>query len=762
MSQSSFDLSGSTGPLAIDYIAPLVLLYNPDGGDPFTWLPNVVCTFVGEVAGPAPPTARFRYIMDDALDLNLGWPSRVDEIWPLGSSGPYVVQPDDRLVVMATNPDGSSLFLFDGFAQIPQADLSENSEQATFTAVGVAIREFDNPISGRTQRDSHPDGIQDTSGDSDVAIDLPCRFNPSDETYDDDGGFQPNKTPDNYDTAAQTDEDDGSTTPAHPVFVQVGIQGRDEDESPAYWSISDALKYILAEYNPTSQWTSYPALSTLDDLLETAYPEDETGAITDGDVKTDPLLLRDFDASNAPWPDAVATLLGYAGFLMRWDLDTGTDGMPTTYLRIYRADMLSETPLKQLYLDVPGSSLAQGSRNNACQIHLARDSNAIVNAWQVETSQRLIEVSIYLAPLYQPAAGDETASASKTSGRNQFTNTNLTANNATATDRRKYRWYGADEIGDGFWSAVGSKWTTGTPLDLTPVFPDDEDKKPTYAVRYRKAAGRLVTEDSQNRPLRARLDIAFGVDNSGPIVAPADDQTQWYPVPHGWRLLPDRLGIEVTCEDPEQWSTGDKGLPGGGDIRGIAWWANPPSSIGGVDTGGSPPTLRLTCVIEDDLRMPISVGKRVGSPTQFARWRVADGRDHFQYTSIDKSSANYASQGGDGTDPFVVRDDTDAAMGHARALQRAHEMPPLAGSIQMPGTIGFYEIGDRVSYISGRGIQLYQSAGQAQGELVTYPVVVAREFTLEDGDIYTTIHLSDMRAAPRMHAAVHRDHGNSY
>ena len=103
-----------------------------------------------------------------------------EQVWPIDAQGPYVVNPDDRLVVMAPNPDGSPLILFDGFAQVPQVDVTPRSQRVTFTAVGVAVREWDSPISGRVQRHSDPVGLQDTSGDSDVQIDLPCRFNPSD------------------------------------------------------------------------------------------------------------------------------------------------------------------------------------------------------------------------------------------------------------------------------------------------------------------------------------------------------------------------------------------------------------------------------------------------------------------------------------------------------------------------------------------------------------------------------------------------------
>lgn len=746
MAQGQFDLTGSTGDLSTPYLAPGVFRFDPTNPDsPFARLPNVVCTHISENAGPAPPAARFRYIQDDNLDANMGWPARVDELWPLDATGPYVVNADDRIVVMTQDQDGNTLYLFDGFAQIPECALDGRDERATFAAVGVAIREFDNPISGRVQRDSDPEGIRDTSGDSDVETDLPCRFNPADRSYGDDGGFRPNRTPDNYDTT----QADDSEYPTHPVFVQEGIEGRDADKSPAYWSIADALKYLLAEFNPDSKYTEYPALGTLDSILNVVYAKDDTAIFDAGDIQTDPLLIRDYDASNRPWPEAVAELLGYAGFLMRWDLQADSDGMPATYLRIYRADMMSETPKKSLYLDAPGNSLADGSPNNVVRAHLARDSNAIVNAWQVETSQRTVEIGIYLAPLYQPVTGDASASAWK-----QYTLSSLKATDASAAMRRKYRWYGVDELADGHYDLSEEEWVTDKPFDFTGVFPTDEDTGAyTYCNRYRPAAGHLATTDDEGGPIRARLDVAFGVDLSTPaFVLPGDVPagTKWFNIPGGWRLLPDRLGIEVIVDNPEEWTF--KGQESSGTsllkLSGISWWADPskiPAAINGVTTDGKAPVLRLTCVIQDDLRMPISAGKRKGSPTKFARWRVADARDHFQYVTIDKSSANWAAQGGTGTDPVVVRDDTKAATDHARALRSAHEMPPLAGSVTLQGINPYYGIGDRVDRIKGRDIKLYTNAGTAQGELPSYPVVVCREYHLEPR-VYTTIHLTDLRA----------------
>lgn len=744
MASGSFDLTGATGPMSVAVTAPYVYLYSPSGAaTPLQWLPNVVFLGVSERTGPTPSTATFEYIQDDNLGMVFGWPSRIDQIWPLDASGPYVLQSDDRLLVVQSNPDGTPVYLFDGFAQIPQADITDRSERATFTAIGVAIREFDSTIVGRFQRNGDPTGIQDTTGNSDIAVGMPCRFNPADRSYGDDSGYRPNKTPANYDTNP-VDSNGNSTGPAHPVFTEENIQGRPINQSPAYWSIPDAIRYILATSNSKSTYTQYPALSTLTTLLQSAYAA--PGApITAGDITTDPLLIRDYDASNKPWPEAVADLLRMAGFLMRWDLETDDNGNPATYLRFYRADLLSQTPVKSVYLDDPGNSLASGSANNATRLHLARDSNAIVNAFAVEAAQREVEITVYLAPLYQPASSDATLTtpASTTTGRAQFIRANLEANGASATTRRKYRWYGADELGDGQWSSLAGSWITGQKLDLSTVFPPDSPASPNYVARYRPGVRQLAATDSLGVPLHARLDIAFGVGSSGGEVQPSGTNYTWFPIEGGWRLLRDRLGIEVTAEDPENWTTGNPSLP---RIAGISWWASPPSLINNtIPTNGLPPLLRLTCLIRGDHSILAAVANRPASPTQFARWRTVDARDHFAYTTINSSSVNYANAGPmPNNAPIVVRDDTTAATSFANALQRAHEMPPLAGTVTIPGIVTYYEIGDRIATIAGRDIALYQSAGSLQGELPTYPTIVGRSIRCEDR-FYTELHLCDFR-----------------
>ena len=224
----SFDLDNTAPALYGDAMAAGVYLYTPGADDPFFLFPNVRCLRIDYREGPEPPVARFEYVMDDTLAINLGWPSQFEQLWPIDAQGPYVVNPDDRLVVMALNPDGSPMILFDGFAQVPQVDVTPRSQRVTFTAVGVAAREWDSPISGRVQRHSDPSGLQDTSGDSDVQIDLPCRFNPSNTDVGSRGGYLPNRTPYDKDTVQSL----GEISLDHPVFLDPGIERSPDPRGP--------------------------------------------------------------------------------------------------------------------------------------------------------------------------------------------------------------------------------------------------------------------------------------------------------------------------------------------------------------------------------------------------------------------------------------------------------------------------------------------------------------------------------------------------
>ena len=457
----SFDLDNTTPPLYGDALPTGVYLYDPDADEPFSLFPNVRCLRIDYREGPEPPVARFEYIMDNALAINLGWPSQFEELWPIDAQGPFVVNPDDRLVVMAQNPDGSPMILFDGFAQVPQVNVTPRSQTGDLHGGrrgGPGVGQPGQRPRPAPFRPGRPPGH--LGG-------FRCRRRPAVSLQS--GGLrrrQPRRLPAQPDARRR-----GYRAVARRHLPgPSGLHGPGDRTRPrprAYWSISDAIKYLLAEYNGSQTYTSYPSLDSFDDLLEVESPPSGQATFDSEDADTSPLTVRDYDASNRPYPEVIADLLSYAGFVMRWDTGADADDLPSTQLRIYRRDGAATSPVKSVYLAAAGAPTLDPSQNNIALLHLARDGNSIVNAWQVETDQRLVEISVILAPLYQPSAGDAQSSA-----RKQFFRSSWNAS-TTATTRRKYRWYGADECGDGHWTRGGS-WSS-TPFDFSSVFPPDDD-----------------------------------------------------------------------------------------------------------------------------------------------------------------------------------------------------------------------------------------------------------------------------------------------
>ena len=762
----SFDLSYGTNFIA-GYAAPVAVykFANPGQASNYQLIPNVRCLGIDNREGPDPPTARFQYILDDTYAATLGWPSQFQDLWPLDAQGPYVVQNDDRVVVATQNPLGGPLVLFDGFAQIPQVDVSPTGQAVTFTAVNVAIRAFDIPVSGRTQRNSDI-LIRNTSGSSDIRTNLPTRFNPANHAIGNRGGFLPNCTPDNYDTNAPQ----GFSYPVFcdPLAPWATLPGglAIPRLATTYWTVGKAIRYLLARYNPDQFWVQNPDFSTLDDALVDYSPADGFDVMSPRNPASyvkNPVMIRDYDATNKPWPRVVADLLAYAGFYMRWETITDLYGNPATGLVFYRRDEFSRSPDKPVYLGEDVSVADWPS--NTTGIRLARDSSAVVNAFQVETSPRQVEISIIVLPLFQPTAGDEAPPAC-----NQFIEANWTPN-TDINIRRKYRWFGADELGEGHWGIApgGVPAQSTTPCQFTDpdgnyqVFPPDDNGNPTFTKRYRPGHNTLISRDSSGRPLRATLQIILPqhkdtgnlIATDPFIMAPGafdaldGDGLVAYDIPNGWDLLPDRLGIVVTADDPQNWMTGAPvGIgtaPVLDRIDAIGWWANPTKYTDGP-TYGKTPLLILTVTIDDDLIPDVTANTRLVSPTRFNRWRVVDGRDHFKYTLGDPSSRYFAQMGGAGQDSVVVRNDTPAAQAHANQLRSKHEFPPTSGSITIPYITDYYEVGDQINIISGRNVNLQTNVGVPQGEAPIFPWVVGISWGFENDRQNTTLLLSDRRA----------------
>jgi hypothetical protein len=728
----SFDYNPYPPQLALDAIPIGVFLY--DRGQGYSLLPNIRCDQIQYKEGIEPPAARFSYILDEVAAFNNGWPSQFDQIWPLAvTPSQYVVANDDELVVLALLPDNTTRVLFHGFARVPRTDLTAVSQNVTFVAVGVAILCWNTPIGGRTERDA-----DNPQNGNNIQTDLPVRFNPAGTGTRAIGGYLPNCTPDGYDVGA------GGENP-YPVFLDPNVDRMPDPRT--FWGLSKAVRYILANWNtPTlGSLVDNPDFGALDALLQNRRPVqgaeffDPENAQT---YQTDPNRIRDYDATNRPWPEVVAELLRFYGFGMRWVCTNDGNGQPYDYLEIYRKDAAGPTDPKQLYLPPSGSDIS-AVLANVSTMHAAFDFQAVANSFYIETAPQRYEVSVILAPAFQPQAGDETAA-----NRVQFRKSALDTANSSATTRAKYRYYVADECGDGHWSLAQRQWQTN-PIDFSSIFqlPNGNPQNlPTYVRRYRAGRNTLFSKDLNNKPLKAQLAMSRDYNGADSPCVWDNVSGTWQQIDGGWSLMEDRLGIEVTVDDPESWNIGKP--PAGiaaqeptGVLHGIVSLSNPSTTIQTEKMFW----LRLTTVIEADYGIESTAPRRDASPLLSPVLRRVDARDHFRFDVIDGSSAFNQSPGVD----QIVQNDSVAAMTQACQLRSAHEFPPLTAALTIPMLVDYAQIGDRISQINGRDVWLYVNAGIEQGEAPSYPSVVGLTWDFQEGKQSTTLQLADRRLEPQ-------------
>jgi hypothetical protein len=141
---------------------------------------------------------------------------------------------------------------------------------------------------------------------------------------------------------------------------------------------------------------------------------------------------------------------------------------------------------------------------------------------------------------------------------------------------------------------------TNFALDLSPLFPDDDDGNPTYVRRYRPGSHKLITLDQSKKPRRAMLH--YSQNYSGPYPAVWNGSGTWTQIPGGWTLRGEAARHPGHDQRrPEQWYVG-KNTP---ELKGITWRANPPA--------GKQFFLMLTTVIDDDIMLPSVVPARVAA-----------------------------------------------------------------------------------------------------------------------------------------------------
>jgi hypothetical protein len=669
-------------------------------GDQYEPLPNIEVLTIQLSEGADPGAARFCYVFDPlgpAAD-----PQAFEQAMAVDSHLPGVVQNDDRLVVMTVYPDGSPLILFDGFAQVPELSYAPSHELVTFSASGVAVREWDTPIGGALVRDA-----DDPTGGADTGTDLVAYFNPQ---------GRPNATP----AGADAEDASGNT---YPTFLDPLVV-RDPDVRRA-WTLPMAIRYLCYRENADQMYVLNPAGDAIDGLLDSRAPEGAGLNLTDpATYASEPLEVPDYPATGKAWPNVVEDLLRPNGFGMAFRLATDRGGLPSTALDLFRLQDSSPAVVKDLYLQTRGSAL-DPAQTNMSAARLSRDMTGVANAYSVESQLVRYEASFVLAPGFPIAAADSQSAASLAAF-------NLNDPAFSSTNHDKYRLFVFDETGEGHWDwSSSSTVTTVAPLDSI-LAGDDPDNAQTYARRRRVPLGELFTLDPNRKPLRAQLSIS--TDYAGEQPAVWDGSGTWQPIHGGFELLRDRLGIWINVANPNGWAVGPSSTANApfpsGVVRGIE------AQTGAI---GKKFALRLTCVIEGDQIIPATADRRPSSPTTYQVLRRVDARDrYFKHVIAPNSEFN-------ATDSFVTsRDDTQDALAEADARRLAGESGEVRGTVTIPRFTNAYQIGDRIRSILGRNLSLRTNAGAPTEEGEVYPAVVGLTWDF-DGKQHTILRLSDQR-----------------
>lgn len=686
-------------------------------------LPNIKCLSIHYVEGPTPPTAQFEYVLDDS-DPSSPFPTQLEDLWPLTATGPYVVQPDDELIVVEVRERQRPYLVFHGFAQVAQVVAQGNGQRITFGASGAAVRLWDTVVEGATYRPTS--APQD--GDP-LEVDLPTWFNPE---------GRPNCTPDDHDVDAGADkarpvflQDDDAVDPDHP---DKGSDGQTR------WTLGKFVRYLAWTCNADETYVKNPVAptGTLDDYLRAIAPKKDVPYFDVADPATydaNPIEIRSYDATGKPWIEAVADQLRKYGFEIFFELTPDDDGLPDNRIVIYRKDGLDGVSPKALYLPPAGSSLADGLPGFA-GFALARDGHSPANEFVVESKPTRFELTAVLAPGFTPDPADcASPTAIAAFDRSK-------AADGDDDVRKKYRYYLFDEAGLGHWDSGTSAWVdAGEPTSLDDVLGAPANGVDKYVARRRPGAGKLISLDDVGKPRRAKLEISRDYAGDAPAVwDPSDTTSTWRTLGEaGWTLDKESLAIWINADNPETWRLPRAdGVQAPGDmVRAITSQASP-----GSDPATKRFYLRLTTVIEGDEAIGAIADKRPAAPSKFAIRRRVDARDHFKQTVVSASSV-YNTKG----DEVIVRDDSKAALAHAEALRTAHEFPPVVGSITIPWIGHSYGIGDAIGSIAGRGIDLRLNAGSPAGESPKYPIVVGLSWSCQNPQS-TTLQLSDRRAEP--------------
>lgn len=699
-----------------------IVVYRYLGAKKREILPNIRCTRIRQGIGTKPGSAEFRYVFDrgSVFDTDAEWPTTPEECLGNDKSqgSRYVVEQDERIQVYGFTSKGKPRVLFDGIVQLPSLAISTSAASVTFQALSIPVREWDSPL--RQSRYRQADQSSATEPKFHIQVDLPIRFNP-------DGNGNRTNAGEDFDVH-------GDASLEYPVFLDWRYLKRVGISDQRKWSVADAASYIIAE-GCSDVWVEMPDMADVREVLDSRTGKDgdpyyDPNDSTSYDSK--PIIVRDLDVTGLPWPVALEKLITPHGFYFFFDLDQDKDGEPLWKLKIRRFDDASKHLLKVVKLQKYGE-LVEPAKTNVGQAALTRDNTEIANEIFVESRLKRAEMTFVLAPLFQP----DPAHAASQSAMLPFLKGNGSAPQ-DADNVPMYRDYGLDETMEGHYD-FGSSSLVLSGLDID--FKETELFKKANLARSRPGRRTLLSKDDSGNDRESYLEISWDYTGKHPAIWKSGMGGTWYPVPNGWVLLKDQLGIRIDIQNPEAWNTGNKSISFGVNKK----------STGGVVKGISAQALagetrfylRLTTVVEGDYGIGTVAKKNNTSPTSFTVQRVVDARERYKLDLIDANNPLNTTG-----DKVLVDDSTEAAEAEAIARQAAHEAPPLAGPIMIPRLDNTYYLGDLITTVEGRDLSLQTNVGNENGQGPRYPRIAGIEWLLEDKQA-TVLYCTDERGEGR-------------
>lgn len=510
--------------------------------------------------------------------------------------------------------------------------------------------------------------VGDQAGDVQVP-DAPIRFNPLI-----DGEIKFNRS-----TALNSDEEPAEGEPDNRYWLWLdpesvrtpeAIHYAQDDEDAGEWTLAQAVHALCWAANPDEPMISNPTLSECAMAFADA-PEVKNIELPRG--KYLPELL-----------DALLQPFGYSWFLSpgftNEEEDTEADYIGTNYLRFFK---LGAGPETEVFLQRPGEEL-DGALSHVADLNVTWNIADVANVIVGQGSQKEIELTVELYRAWPEA--DDSLTADDLIRVDGAADDDAAIYSLFKEKRNVWRKWVLNEAGDYCMTRNGVAPILNTPFDLTEIL------GPASVPKRRKFGRRLGKDVDGDR-------LPPYIEYRDPAVAEDDDPGAWKP------LDSDALQIQERPEILDR----ECGIYFGG--------SKPPAAL--IELGEDA-RLRITATIKADDRLTYESPRAAISPNGNEIRLVVDLSDRFHFRQFC-TVAEFASQFAADTDDTAEADDTAALEAFCDALRDVEQAARLNCDFTLFGIHSQYAIGQLVTKVDGRNIQLNRNASDSPTKL--YPQI---------------------------------------